>query len=388
MNLRLTNSRAVLFFACAVLRLVVLAKDEPKIVSVGSHLPKLVDLKESIALHEEQAPFDGVMIHVGLSDVFKDGQFSDWEKDRARANGKLFKQIRFTKWKYNFLGILIDQHKPLWFDEGYWSDVAKNWALAAKFAKQIGMVGVCFDPEGYGVHPVESYWKSVWWVKGGGKLKGGGVQPPDPAHTEKDYLEIARKRGQQVGAAVFKEFPEIVLWSFYWWSFNKGDMMGAFCNGLLDVIPPKARLVDGDEWTSYCAKGEAAYDRMLERNKTGCGWLDKRLMTKHKTQGGFAPAFYMDAYARPEESQCLTPAINNAKSKIHFFKDNFKCAKRKATGGHIWIYGEKNTWWTPPEKTLREMEKAGKKPTPTWEEALPGIREALFGDRLKVVKKK
>lgn len=364
-----------------------LAKDEPRIVSVGSYVPELADLRENIALYEEQAPFDGVAVHVGLSDVFKEGQFSDWEKDRARANGKLFKQIRFKRWKYNFLCILIDQNKPLWFDETYWSNVAKNWALAAKLAKQIGMAGICFDPEGYGVYPVQSYWNSAWWVKGGRKLKDGGTQPPDRMHAEKDYIEIARKRGQQIGAAVFKEFPEIVLWSFYWWSFGS-DLMGAFCNGILDVIPPKARLVDGDEWSGYCAKGEPDYDGMAERNKTGCGMLDKRLMAKHRPQGGFAPAFYMDAYAWPAENGCLTPAIDNAKSKTAFFRDNLKCAKNKTTGGHIWIYGEKNTWWTPPEKTLREMEKSGRKPTPTWEEAIPGIREALFGDRLKAAKKK
>ena len=120
------------------------AKDDPKLVSVGSHLPKLADLKDNIALYEEQAPFDGVMVHVGLSDVFNSEQFSDAAKDQARANGKLFKQIRFAKWKYNFLGVLIDQRKPLWFDEVYWTNVAKNWALAAKFAKQMPTIPICF----------------------------------------------------------------------------------------------------------------------------------------------------------------------------------------------------------------------------------------------------
>jgi hypothetical protein len=358
------------FAACSAI-----AKDEPKLVSVGSQLPRLGDLKENITLYEEQAPFDGVSVHVGLSDVFNPEPFSDAAKDQARANGKLFKQIRFAKWKYNFLAVLIDQRKPLWFDEGYWTNVARNWALAAKFAKQIGMVGICLDPEGYGVYPVQSHWRSSWWMK-----------TEKTTHTEKEYLDIARKRGQQVGEAVFKEFPEIVLWGYYAWSFG-ADLMGAFCNGILDVIPPKAKLVDGDEWSGYCAKSEAAYDRMADRNKTGCGMLDKRLLSKHKAQGGFAPAFYMDAYARPEASQCLIPDINKAKSKMHFFKDNMKCAKRKATGGHIWIYGEKNTWWTPPEKALREMAKSGKKPTPTWEEAIPGIREVLFGDRLEKIDK-
>jgi hypothetical protein len=100
--------------------------------------------------------------------------------------------------------------------------------------------------------------------------------------------------------------------------------------------------------------------------------LDKRLASKHRKQGGLAPAFYLDAYAWPEKSGCLTPAINAAKSKVRFFKDNFKDAKRRASGGHIWIYGEKCTWFC--------LGKDDKKRCQTWEEVLPGISEAIFGD--------
>ena len=353
---------------------------EPKLVMVGD-LPKLPELAENVDYYEAQAPFDGVSFLVGLSDVFNPNGYSEWVKDEARANGRLFKHIEFKRWKYNFLAVLIDQHKPKWFDEDYWETISRNWGTAARYAKQIGMVGICFDPEGYGVYPVQSYWKSSWWVKGGGKLKGGGVQPPDVAHTEKDYLEIARKRGRQVGEKVFKEYPEIVFWSYYWWSFG-GDLMGAFCNGLLDVMPPMARLIDGEEWSGYCAKGEEAYVRMAKRARTGCGFVENRLAGKLKAQGGFSPSFYMDAYARPEASDCLTPTIFNAKSPVAFFESNLRSAKRKATGGHIWIYGEKNTWFTPPPKVVRDMEQKGQKPRPTWEDALPGIRRVLFGNRL------
>lgn len=353
------------------------AGDEVKLVSVGSHLPSLAELKENIAHYEAQAPFDGVMMHVGFSDVFNPKGFSDSDENDAKNKGKIYKDIKFSRWQYNFLGVLIDQHKPDWFNEKEWKKIADNWGKAARLAKRIGMVGICFDPEGYAVYPVQSYWKASWWVQGGGKLSDGKVQPPDRLHTEKQYLEIARARGRQVGEAVFKEFPEIVLWAFYWWSFNGADMMGEFCNGILEVMPPKAKFVDGDEWVSYCAKGEADYDRIRERNKSGCGMLDKKLSAKHKAQGGVAPAFYLDAYARPEESGCLTPAIGKAKSKVHFFKDNLKEAKKKATGGHIWIYGEQNTWFSPPDGNAAKYE--------TWEKALPGISEVLFGDRLKEV---
>lgn len=347
------------------------AKEPVKIVSVGSRLPTLAEMRKNIALYEEVAPFDGIMIHVALSDVFRKTKFSKRDLERADDAAKLYKSVKFKKWKYNFLGVLIDQHKPDWFSDDYWKAVAYNWGKAASLAKRLGMPGICFDPEGYGVYPVNSYWKSAWWVQGGGKIKGGGVQPPDSSHTQKEYLEVARRRGREVGERVFEEFPEIVLWGFYLWSFNGSDLMGEFCNGLLETMPPKARLVDGDEWNGYCAKNEAAYKRMEDRNETGCGMLDKRLASKHCKQGGFAPAFYLDAYAWPEKSGCLTPAINAAKSKVHFFKDNFKEAKRRASGGHIWIYGEKCTWFC--------LEEDGKKRYQPWEEVLPGIGEAVFG---------
>ena len=70
----------------------------------------------------------------------------------------------------------------------------------------------------------------------------------------------------------------MVLWSFYFWSFNGADLMGAFCNGLLEAMPPKARLIDGDEWSGYTAQNAAAYERMKERNETGCAQIDDALM--------------------------------------------------------------------------------------------------------------
>lgn len=120
-------------------------------------------------------------------------------------------------------------------------------------------------------------------------------------------------------------------------------MMGAFCNGLLESMPPKSRLVDGDEWVGYCAKGKSAYERMKARNSSGCGMLDKKLKAKHRQQGGFSPPFYLDAYAFPEKNDCLRPTISQVKSRTKYFAENLKEARRKATGGFVWIYGEKNT---------------------------------------------
>lgn len=345
------------------------AAGDVKLVSVGSHLPKLEELKANIAKYEEQAPFDGVTFLIGgSSDVFNPEAYSDGQKREMNAAGEVYKSIPFKKWKYNFLSVLIDQHRPLWFDDEYWKNVTENWTAAARLAKSCGMVGISLDPEGYGVYPVESFWKSTSCIEGKGNLlNGGGPQPADPLHSEAQYVAEARKRGQQIGRAIFEAFPEMVLWSYYFWSFNGADLMGAFCNGLLETMPAKARLIDGDEWSGYCAQSPAAYERMKARNETGCGMLDESLKSKHMQQGGFAPSFYMDAYAFPESNDCLQPTIANVEDRVAFFAENLKAAISTTTGGHIWIYGEQLTWWPSEGGEVAD-----------WESLLPGIRDVLF----------
>ena len=85
----------------------------------------------------------------------------------------------------------------------------------------------------------------------------------------------------------------------------------------------------------------------------------------------------MDAYVDPS-SGCLTPNIQQVKNRADYFHENLKAALKTATGGHVWIYGEKRTWVNPPPKKVKK----GAKVLPTWEEAIPGIRKALFGKRI------
>lgn len=105
------------------------------------------------------------------------------------------------------------------------------------------MAGLCFDPECYG-GPVRRAWMSAVQAKDG--------------HSSNDCVRIARARGRQVAEAVFGEYPTMRFFSFYWWSFN-ADMMGAFCNGMVEAMPVSARMIDGNEWNGYVAKGPYTY---------------------------------------------------------------------------------------------------------------------------------
>ena len=74
---------------------------------------------------------------------------------------------------------------------------------------------------------------------------------------------MARKRGREIFGEVFRVYPDVVilsLWLFSWdiadvrsnnpvlSARSTGNLWPAFVNGILDVLPSTALLVDGNEW--------------------------------------------------------------------------------------------------------------------------------------------
>ena len=328
------------------------SRQTPKVIHAGWVTPTIDELKRNVAKIEQEAPFDGLIVHLGVTDVMNPRPMKYDAGLRRRAQE--FKSIKFKKYTDNFLGVMIDQNPINWFSDKAWKPIAENWEVAARVAAQAGCVGLVFDPECYGVYPVSSYWKSSYYLK------------RDKVHTETDYHAAARARGRQVGEKLFQRFPRLKFFGFYLWSFN-ADLLGAFCNGLLDVMPPGAAMIDGDEWRGYCAKNEKAYADMARNQRTGYGMLDPKHIVKYQTQGQLAPSFYIDAYANPENG-CLQPTIKQVEPAT-LFAENLKHAQRYS-GGYIWIYGEKGTWW----------DKGDANKFKPWTVQLPGFRETLFGE--------
>lgn len=74
-------------------------------------------------------------------------------------------------------------------------------------------------------------------------------------------------RGREVFSAIYKEFPDAVILSLWFMSKydfwleqgrqmspkanaeQSGELMFHFMNGILDVIPPEARIVDAEDST-------------------------------------------------------------------------------------------------------------------------------------------
>ena len=318
----------------------------PYVLYVGAGSPTLDLLATNCAALEAEAPFDGLLFHMGATMVMHAKPI-----DRAAldANVAKYRAIPFRKFRHNFLMTMIDQCDPKWFDDAAWAQFTENFRVAAAAARDAGIAGLCFDPECYG-GPVRRAWMSAVQAKDG--------------HSSNDCVRIARARGRQVAEAVFGEYPTMRFFSFYWWSFN-ADMMGAFCNGMVEAMPVSGRMIDGNEWNGYVAKGPYTYKWHAWENMRGFGWLDRALEGKHRLVGETAPTFYLDAYADPN-SGCI---LREGKPRDKYFARNLLGAKRFSCASYIWMYAEGGTFWKSTVTPKR----------PLWETKIPGITKVLFG---------
>ena len=344
---------------------------EVLIIHHGWSQPTLEGLKAHVAEMEAEAPFDGLVFQMGVTDVMGKNEMK--MNDEIKNRIKLYRQVKFKKYVHNFAMVMADQSKPDWHDNKYWKVVAHNFGLAAEVVAKAGMEGICFDPEGYGVYPVNSYWTTKYWLEQEAKEDWKGAK-----HTKEEYLAAARKRGAEVGKAMFAKNGKLKFWGLYLWSMG-GDLMGEFCNGLIEAMPSGAGLIDGDEWLGYCANGEGAYKNLVKRMKGGCGFLDSKLKAKHLKQDGVAIAFYMDFYTDVKSPlfDGNAKAFKDAGKKL---KANLKEAKR-AAGGYVWVYGEKGQWWDMTKyKGTNKFE--------MWDVRVPGAADAVFLGKQAKEKKK
>ena len=159
--------------------------------------------------------------------------------------------VREILTKPGLSGSLMDSFRVIgrripWTDDAAWDLFAHNFAVHAKVAKACGLKGMLIDCEDY--HKIRQFFR----VEG------------DPDYDS--LVKTVRARARRLFGEAFREFPDMVLLSFWFLSLDadyaetgdpaalarkKGDLWPAFVNGLLDVLPPEATLVDGCEH-GYC----------------------------------------------------------------------------------------------------------------------------------------
>lgn len=259
-----------------------------------------------------------------------------------------------------------------WTDDEGWANFAENMAAVAWLAKVSGVKGFLLDPEEYSAQ---------------------GGQAPQYVHTHLDppyetCAKLARQRGREVFSAIYKEFPDAVILSLWFMSKydfwleqgrqmspkanaeQSGELMFHFMNGILDVIPPEARIVDGFERYHGSALDCAYLADAVTASTTALPLVAPENIRKFRSQVYFSSGHYLEMYAQTQNSNWFWYFGPVNGSRLEHLRLNMEQAFRSATE-YVWLYGERAgklfNW--------RNGHYAKQK---TWEEVIPGLTETMM----------
>ena len=248
-----------------------------------------------------------------------------------------------------------------WQDDAAWARIARNMGVVGRLSRLTGIRGINSDPEDY--HRQDQY------------RRVDGEPPYDELTT------IARRRGREVFGPLFREQPEARV-LFYWFltseksyfetpdpraaAREKGDLWPAFADGILDALPPTARIIDGDEHaysSDYAQRGfhvSACNQRLFAPLL-----LSPENRAKHALQVQTSFGLYLDMYVNDGGAWYFGP-VNG--SRVEHFRRNYSDAFKLADE-YVWLWGERlpTVHWegahvNPSVNTER-----------TWAEALPDL---------------
>ena len=260
-------------------------------------------------------------------------------------------------------------------DDAGWARAFSNVRQLAVLARKGGLRGLIMDPEDYG--------KSLQFYK----------QEEDPPYEE--TARLARQRGREFARTVMGAYPEMTL--FVFWAFShgrqymvqldpaaamraKGELYIPFLDGVLDAIPPGARIVDGDEPSyNYSARGggELTYAIKACDNRACVALVSPENQEKFRTQVLMGFAIYLDRYTNKKGNFYYTGPLSG--SRLHQFDENLTGALR-ATDEYVWLYGEKFAMidWRVHGKPTRAIRFAEHR---TWDDEVPGLYDAVWAAR-------
>ena len=258
-----------------------------------------------------------------------------------------------------------------WRDDGAWANFASNMGVLARIVREAGLDGICIDNEGYG--GCRQFYRK------------DGELPFD------ELRKLARRRGREVFAPVFKEKPDIALLAFWFLSMDPayrtaddlwakerelGDLWPAFIEGMLEVMPDTATFHDGNESAYYYRAETGDYLRSTVRILTRFAeLLEPRFRDKYRVRVRASAGFYMDNYVQKDPSNYHYLPPTEGGTQVARFCDNYLPAD-EACGGYIWFYGERHPWIDWKGGIDKPWRRA-----PTWNDTMPGLHDIFAARR-------
>lgn len=272
-----------------------------------------------------------------------------------------------------FIGFGAPKKRLDWSDDAAWANLANSMAVLAWLSKESGVRGQWCDHEDYYGQ------KQFAWREG------------DPPYDE--LVAIARRRGAEVFGAAFREHPDIRFLFCWFLTFERDyfavreplelvkerkDLWPAFVNGILDVLPPEARIIDGDEHAYRADYATRDFHVSAANQKLLAAKLivpENRLKYAMQVQVGFG--LYLDMYVFPKGNFWYFGPVNG--SRLEHFRRNLADATFLADE-YVWLWGEHNV--TVHWDGIRLDDRVDGRDK-TWDEAVPGLYAMMKGIREK-----
>ena len=352
---------------------------EKKIVAFGWEFGQTPSISNLLLYADEfdKTPLDG--IGFALSDVPC--------ADGYRISSRYIMHGR--PWKYSEVSHLVPQLRKLtahrsmrecfigslrsptnridWTDDAAWTRIANNLAVTARLAKEGGLRGLAIDHEDY--FRQEQYFRQ------------GGEMPFDK------LAALVRRRGRELFSAVFREYPDVTLITF--WMFSQhagyfgtreplaaarsmGDLWPSLMNGIFDAMPPCAKFIDGDERSyRYEAETHDFIRAVHQQRDCAIGLVAPENRVKFLSQMRPGCAVFLDMYTNDPKSSWYRGPVDG--SRLNHLERNLHEAL-SAAGEYVWLWGQSHTWmpyWKQGIRLNGYIQKS------TWEECLPGLNDTI-----------
>ena len=372
--MRLSFLVAILFFVTGLS-----AQDDfpnKKFIELGWDMPNTAYLKEHHEEMQRTTPFDGVILSLegtapggkkysskGIMDA------RAWDPAWFAQTVDDLKACRWTTFTDNFLCFNFSPGTIAWDDDEGWTNLCNKTALCAQIAKETGLKGFSADFEPYGKRMFQ--------------------YSTDSGRSFEETLQLARKRGKQWMEAIASEYPDMVLFTLFIAKLNLSDvglllkqdyrpntletarygLLPTFFDGMLDVVPPKMRIVDGCE-PGYYLNGFDRFCQMAlairSRGGPAIRWVAPENRDKYIAQVQVGFGIYLDMYTNPKGHKYYRGPKEGG-TRLDRLEENLAGALA-ATDQYVWLYGEQRRWWKPidPEKKWEH-----------WDEALPGTSQRI-----------
>ena len=256
-----------------------------------------------------------------------------------------------------------------WTDDARWELIAANLRVLARACRAAGLRGFVIDPEDYR------------------KQDQFGWRPDESSYEE--AAGRVRSRAAQLFRGVFEDYPDITLIAYWFFSMDRnlgltrdlhaaardrGSLWSAFVNGILDVAPASARLVDANENYRYrarfndfplaAAQIRRCFDLAAPENRAKC----RQLMD---VGFGLWLGMYLKDEDRPRTKDLDKWSFEDpVPSRCGRLVENLSQALA-ASDSYLWFYtaSEQLAWVHWPKGAVAQW--------PTWGERHPQLLEAM-----------